>query len=478
MYGLPAIFVLVVVVFIHELGHFLVARWCGVHVSAFSIGFGREIVGFTDKLGTRWKLGWLPLGGYVKFMDDENGASVPSRDKLEAMTPEQRAGAFQLKPLWQRAAVVVAGPMANFISAVVMFAAVAYFAGSTIVPAQIRVLPLNPAVAAGLKTGDVVSKIDGVPITGQKQLRDAFENAAGRELTLDVERNGRADIVKLTPTPIDFPGENGVPKQVGYVDVKQVDSAQGLCGPVRVVVAPNHVAVLAGLRSGDLVKRVNGEDIADFFQLRQMIAKSAGIPLAFEVIRDGAPVTISVTPPGNERTPDGFGGFETRAIVGIAPFGDRSKLTTKYPSPLSALGDGVMQTWSVVTTTLGYLKDVVGGHASADKIGGLPTIIDVSNQMAQLGTAPIIQFIALISVSIGLLNLFPIPLLDGGHLMFYGIEAARGRPLSDNTQELCFKVGLSVVLTLMMFALWNDRFRMLGWVTSALHWSGYAPPTC
>ena len=362
------IFVLIVVVFIHELGHFVVARWCGVNVSVFSIGFGREIAGFTDKKGTRWKFGWIPLGGYVKFMDDENAASAPSREKLEQMTEGQRAGAFQLKPLWQRAAVVAAGPVANFLSAIVMFAAVAYFMGTVTLPAQIEVLrddPASPAITAGLKTGDVVTKVDGRAIT-------------------------------------------------------------------------------------------------DFQTLSELIAKAPGQEMTFEVMREGAGLEIKIVPQ-QKTIEDGFGGKITRGIVGVRPGADRSKLPVKYPGPGAALLSGVDQTWTVVTSTLGYMNDVFHGKQSGDKIGGLPTIIDVSNQMAKYGVGPLVQLIGLLSVSIGLLNLFPIPLLDGGHLMYYAAEAVMGRPLSNQTQEFGFRIGLALVSSLMVFALWNDRFRILKW---------------
>ena len=198
------IFVLVAVVFIHELGHFAVARWCGVNVSTFSIGFGREILGFTDKKGTRWKLGWIPLGGYVKFMDDENAASVPSKDKLARMSDAERAGSFQGKPLWQRAAVVAAGPMANFLSAILIFAGTAAILGTQVIPAQVKVKPLNPALLAGLQTGDTVTRVDGKAISDYRELALAIIQSPKRELTLDIARDGAAKVVKVTPQLQEF----------------------------------------------------------------------------------------------------------------------------------------------------------------------------------------------------------------------------------------------------------------------------------
>lgn len=448
------ILVLVIVVFIHELGHFLVARWCNVNVSVFSIGFGREIVGFTDNKGTRWKLGWIPLGGYVKFMDDENGASVPSRDKIATMTEAERSGSFHAKPIWQRAAVVAAGPMANFLSAILMFAGTAYFMGVMTIPAAIKVKPLNPAIIAGLKSGDVVTKVDGNPVSDFKALMAAIEKAPGRELTLDITRDGKATTVKMTPET-QVIGSGRPDRGLAGLDPSKGSEAGG---PARIDVRPDYAAVLAGLKTGDVVQRVDSEAISEFNQLSMAIAKSAGRELTFHVLRDGTPVTVKVTPQV-QTVPDGFGGFDTRGIVGIEPGGDRSKIPVVFPSILGALWSGVEQTWQVITTTLGYFADVVMQRQSADKIGGIATVMDVSNKVATFGFWPTIQLIGLLSVSIGLLNLFPIPLLDGGHLMFYAYEAIRGRPLSERTQELSFRLGLAVVASLMILAQWNDRGR-------------------
>ena len=359
------IFVLVVVVFIHELGHFLVARWCGVAISTFSIGFGREIFGYTDSYGTRWKLGWIPLGGYVKFMDDENAASVPSQDKIATMSESERMGSFHAKSIGQRAAVVAAGPLANFASAILMFAGTAYFLGTQTVPALIEVLPDNPAARAGLQTGDIVLKVGDRSITDFGDLSRAIAQAPGRELAFEVKRDGQSQVVRVTPE--------------------------------------------------------------------------------------------------KKTIPDGFGGQETRGMIGVKPSGDRSKIPVVYPTAVGALASGVDQTWQVISTTLGYFGDVFVGRQSAEKLGGIATVIDVSNKVATFGFGPLVQLIALLSVSIGLLNLFPIPLLDGGHLMYYAFEAVWGRPLSPVVQEMGFRIGFAVVSMLMVLALWNDRLRILRW---------------
>ena len=463
------IFVLVAVIFIHELGHFAVARWCGVNVSTFSIGFGREILGFTDKKGTRWKLGWIPLGGYVKFMDDAilatseaNSSPVPPRDKFANMTEAERQGSFHFKPLWQRSAVVAAGPMANFLSAILMFAGTAYFLGTQALPALIKVKPLNPAVLAGLKSGDVVKSVDGQPVANFPALLAAVAKAPGRELTFEIARDGVPMAFKVTPEKQIQPKAAGGNEEIGIIGIEPGDAIKGA---VQVKVKPHYAAVQAGLKTGDLVTRIDGAPVAGFMELSQTIAKAAGRELTFDVVRDGSPVVVKVTP-DKQRVPDGFGGEETRGIVGIEPGADRAKLPVVFPTLPGALVSGLDQTWQVISSTLGYFSDVSRGQQSAEKIGGIATVIDVSNKIATFGVGPLIQLIGLLSVSIGLLNLFPIPLLDGGHLMYYAAEAIRGKPLSDEIQEFGFRIGLALVSMLMVLALWNDRFRIQKWISN------------
>lgn len=466
------IFVLIVVVFIHELGHFLVARWCGVNVSTFSIGFGPEVLGFTDRKGTRWKIGALPLGGYVKFMDDDNAASVPSREKLDQMNALQRAGAFQLKPLWQRAAVVAAGPVANFLSAILMFAAVAYFVGIRIEPAVLKVRPLNPALLAGLQTGDLVVKADGIEVKNFKDLIDVVSKAPGREIEIDARRDGLPVIVKVTPeartgqwtegSKIETRGVLGI--EPGGEGSERTDPAKL---PPRVRVLPHYAAIQSGVKTGDRVVSIDGQPIRQFQDFSAAIAEAAGREIGMKVERGGQMVDIKITP-ATMTVPDGFGGFLKRGIIGVEPGLDRASLPVSYPSPGQAVVLGCERSWEIVASTLGYIHGVVVGKQAADKIGGLPTIIDVSNQIARYGFLPLVQLIGLVSISIGLLNLFPIPLLDGGHLMYYAAEAILGRPLSPETQEFGFRIGLAIVSSLMVFALWNDRYRMLGWVDALM----------
>jgi regulator of sigma E protease len=361
-YLLPFLFVLTVVVFVHELGHFLVARWCGVAVKTFSIGFGPEIAGFNDRHGTRWRLSWIPLGGYVKFIDDDNAASAGQKS-LDELSPEERARSFQSKPLAARAAVVAAGPIANFILAIVIFTAIFALFGERITAAKVDIV--NPGSAA--------------------------------------ER--------------------------------------------------------AGFLPGDRVVSIDGKTIESFGEMQRIVGTSPDQPLHFVVDRNGQTVELTATPERKEIT-DHFGNVIRLGLLGIQRSASPEDWTLKRHDPLTAFGMALKESYFVISRSLGYLYDVVTGREAADQLGGPIRIAQVSGQVASAGFVALLNLAAIISVSIGLLNLFPIPMLDGGHLLFYGIEAIRGRPLSESTQEIGFRIGLAFVLMLMIFATWNDLIHL------------------
>jgi len=361
-YLLPFLFVLTAVVFVHELGHFLVARWCGVAVKTFSIGFGPEIAGFTDRHGTRWRLSWIPLGGYVKFIDDENAASAGQKS-LEQLSPEDRTRSFQGKSLGQRAAVVAAGPIANFIFAILIFTAIFALFGERITAAKVDIV--NPGSAA--------------------------------------ER--------------------------------------------------------AGFLPGDRVISIDGQTIGSFSEMQRIVGTSPDQPLHFVVDRGGKTVEITATPERKEIT-DHFGNVIRLGLLGIQRSASPDDWTLKRHDPLTAFGMALKECYFVISRSLGYLYDVVTGREAADQLGGPIRIAQVSGQVATAGFVALLNLAAIISVSIGLLNLFPIPMLDGGHLLFYSIEAIRGRPLSESTQEIGFRIGLAFVLMLMIFATWNDLIHL------------------
>lgn len=357
-YAIPFLFVLTIVVFFHELGHFLIARWAGVKVLTFSLGFGPEIAGFNDRHGTRWKISAIPLGGYVKFFGDESEASTPSA-ALNSMSADERSQSFHHKPVGRRAAIVAAGPIANFILAIVIFAS----------------------------------------------LFTIF----------------------------------GKPSTTARVDTVQDGSA----------------AAKAGFQSGDVVVAIGGSKINSFSEMQRIVSVSAGAPLKI-TIRRGELVQDLTAVPDLKEIKDNFGNKQRLGVLGITRATQPNDVTTERVNPATAVWLGAKETWFVVERTLSYIGGVFTGREAADQVGGPLRIAQVSGQVATIGLSALIHLAAVLSISIGLLNLFPVPLLDGGHLLFYAVEAIRGKPLSERAQEMGFRVGLGLVLMLMVFATYND----------------------
>jgi regulator of sigma E protease len=351
--------VLTVVVFIHEFGHFWVGRLCGVGVTAFSIGFGRELIGWTDRKDTRWKISAIPLGGYVKFVGDLNAASVPDQDQLDRMPLEQRAISFPHQNVAKRAAIVAAGPIANFILAIAIFAGFNYFNGRQV---------LEPRIEA---------------------------------------------------------------------------------------VQPGSAAEKAGFQSKDLILTVDGRQIQTFADMQLIVSSSAGEPLNFTVERNGQTVALTATPNFVERTSP-FG-KQRIGLLGVEASRDPSAIKRLTYTPWGAVKAAVVETWNLVDRTLNFIRRLVMGWESADQLSGPIGIARASGTAFDVGGVySLVSLIGFMSVSIGLINLFPIPLLDGGHLLFYAIEAVRGRPLSEKAQEIGFRIGFALVAMLMLFATWND----------------------
>ncbi len=362
-YIVPFLFVLTIVVFFHELGHFLVARWCGIGVKVFSVGFGPEIIGFNDKHKTRWRFSAIPLGGYVKFEGDDSAASTPDHESIEQMTEAQRERSFHGKSVGRRAAVVAAGPVANFILAIIIFAAT--FA------------------------------IYGRPVTS----------------------------------------------------------------PVIDQVVAESAAEAAGFQSGDIIRVIDGTEIESFSDVQRIVSVSADVELQIRVERDGQFVDLKATPQWKEQT-DRFGNSYRVGLLGVSRRTTADTVVIERYSPPAALWEGAKETWFIIDRTLAYVGNIIIGREDADQLGGPIRVAQVSGQLATIGIGALINLAAILSVSIGLLNLFPVPLLDGGHLVFYAIEAARGRPLSDQAQDIGFKIGFALVIMLMVFVTWNDIVRL------------------
>ena len=454
-YVVPFLFVLTIVVFFHELGHFLVARWCGVRVLTFSIGFGPELFGFNDRHGTRWKVSAIPLGGYVKFFGDENAASVPDREVLDSMSEAEIRDSFFHKSVARRAAIVVAGPVANFILAIVIFATLALTLGKQVaVPRIDEVTPGTVAATAGFKPGDVVVSVDGKAMEGFSDVTRMIALNPGRALTFVVERGGERATLTATPQQREERDRFGNIQRLGVLDIS------GPTMPARVVtIKPGSAAATAGFKPHDLVRAIDGKPVASFIDLRNVVAANPEKTLDFEVERESQRITLQATPSAtNEKDPSGA----TKRVgqLGISGGYDPADTRSIHYGPIAALTNGVTETWFVVDRTLAYIGGVLVGRESVDQRGGPIRIAQVSGQVATAGFVALIHLAAVLSISIGLLNLFPIPLLDGGHLLFYGIEAVRGRPLSERAQEYGFRFGLAVVLLLMIFATYNDLLHL------------------
>lgn len=355
---LAFLFVLSGVVFVHELGHFLVARWCGVRVLAFSIGFGRELFGFVDKRGTRWKFCLIPLGGYVKMLGDEDVASARPDQKAVADDPRH---AFPTQPVWARMAIVAAGPAANMIFAILVYGAVFMTVGQpTTRPIVGQVLPQSAAEEAGLKSGDRFVSIDGKAITRFEQVRQLTQLSIDRVMQVTVDRSGRQ-------------------------------------------------------------------------------------------------LTIPVRPRVVERA-DRFGDVERTPLIGVTASGET---VLDRQGPFTALASATQVTGSIVKDTFVAIGQMVRGVRGSDEIGGPIRIAEASAHAAAAGLLPLITMMAFLSVNLGLINILPIPLLDGGHLLFYAFEVVRGRPLPERIQDFGLKIGVGLVGALMIFATWNDISRYL-----------------
>ena len=454
------VLVITVVVFIHELGHFLVARWCGVKISAFSIGFGPEIFGFHDRHGTRWRFAWIPLGGYVKFIDDENAASVPDHKKLAQMSPEDRAGSFQGKPLWQRAAVVAAGPFANFLLTLVLFALLFGINGEKLRVARIdAVVPGSAAERAGLKPGDIVQQINGEEVAGFEQLMTTIRTSANEPLDMVVRRGGSTVTLTVTPERKEIASPLGGTIPSGVIGIKVLRK------PYIEEVIAGGAADRAGLKPGDMILQIDGKPVPSFEELVSLLRPSAGKTLQVMVARKEQKLTLAVTPRARIRkTEDGK--TVTTGIIGVRISAPPEDFIRKHYGPLAAMWKGFTETYKFLETTLVNLKKIADGRESARQLGGPITIVQVSGQVAALGLEKLVWWTAVISASIGLLNLFPIPLLDGGHLMYYAVEAIRGRPLSQKAQEIGFTIGALMVFSLMVLVFYNDLARLTA------HWFG------
>ena len=435
-----------ILILIHELGHFFVARWTGVGVERFSIGFGPVLLRWRGK-ETEYVLSAIPMGGYVKMMGEENpveGGGGPVTDPGKE---------FARKPLWARFLIVFAGPGMNFVLAIAIFAVVLATLGRPVWPAVVgKVAEGSPAAAAGLRTGDTIVALNGRPIAYWEDLERAIAASNGRPLELRVRRDGVERTVAASPRL------RTVPDPIFREPRETWDIGAGpQLAPQISSVSPGSPAERAGLKPGDVVVSVAGQPVYTPEDLVEAIRTRPGQAFPVTVERDGRLLTLSVVPEAvKEKAPDGQEREVGRIQAGIA-----TKAVRFEPySPVLAVGYGAARTWDMTVLTVKGLWKLVSRQIDSSNIGGPIQIATEAGRQARDGMASLAVFTAIISVNLAVLNLLPVPMLDGGHLLFFVIEAILGRPLSLRKREVATQVGFVLLMMLMVFALYNDLVRL------------------
>lgn len=446
LYGGVFILVLSLLVFVHEWGHYIVARMCGVRVKTFSIGFGKELFGMNDKHGTRWKVSLIPLGGYVQMFGDVDPASAGQDDKvrdesgevIREFTEEERAVAFYAKPVWQRSLIVAAGPAINFAFAIIVLAALYGSVGKPVTaPVAAAIEVDSAAYQAGFKPHDEIVEINGQTVTSFNQIRRATMLALKGGMDVTVMRDGERIELHAEPKREMVEDRFGFKHEKGYLGIMAPSSAFKL----------------------QAITKVNDIDVdGDLSKVRGYFLASAGkdVYVTLELGGEESHLVVNM----NEELMDTWNNPEDPyySIFQISPRSDEEIIKLSF---FGSLSNAVKETYKITTDSLKALGQIVVGTRSATELGGIIRIGAIAGDMAERGLIALITFTALLSINLGLINLFPIPMLDGGHLAFYAAEAVRGKPISERIQEYAFRVGFVMLIGLMLFANINDLVQLI-----------------
>ncbi|MEM8632082.1 MAG: RIP metalloprotease RseP [Pseudomonadota bacterium] len=420
-----------IIVAVHEYGHYIVGRWCGIHAEVFSLGFGPILYSRVDRHGTQWQVAAIPFGGYVKFLGDADAASGKDGEYFQKMDPSGIERTMHGAKLWKRSATVAAGPVFNFILSMIIFAGIALFQGqATERPTigELRTVPESLG-AVNLLPGDVLLEVEGQATPDYTTLYEIVDavQPPGR-LNYLIERNDQTFEVE---------GPFALPPIVGALSLQSA-------------------AIDSALREGDWIMEIDGQPIVAFAELREAVAGGEGAELELTVWRDGETFTVPLQPKRTD-LPSADGGFESRWLIGVAP----GLLFDPAVQPMglfASIGYGAEQTFAVMQNSIQGLFHIITGAISSCNLQGPIGIAEISGQAASQGLGNFIWIIAVLSTAVGLINLFPIPVLDGGHLVFHAYEAVSGHPPSDKMLKVMMSAGLAVILSFMLFALSNDLF--------------------
>ncbi|MEH7826663.1 RIP metalloprotease RseP [Gemmobacter denitrificans] len=416
-----------IIVAVHEYGHYIVGRWSGIHAEVFSLGFGRVLWSRVDRHGTRWQIAALPFGGYVKFMGDADAASGKDGEVMSGLSDAERRRTMHGAPLWARAATVAAGPMFNFIMSVLVFAGFFWINGIATDDPVVGEVKDLPGIADALQPGDRILAV------------------AGQETP---------DLARFLEVVRDLPPATSTEYRVARSGAEQVVQGPYPFPPLVDSVQPISAAADAGVQPGDYIRAINGQPVMAFGDMPAMVEATGGKPAVLTVEREGAQIDLNIIPQRRD-LPLPEGGFETRWLLGLNG-GLVFVPATRSAGPFEGIQLGVQQLGAVVSTSLSGLWHMVTGGISHCNLQGPVGIARASGAAASMGGESFIWFIAMLSAAVGLMNLFPIPVLDGGHLVFHAYEAVTGKPPSDGAMRVLMTVGLSLLLGLMVFGLGND----------------------